>query len=414
MKLFVRQRTERARQVIDDWAETGQNRWMSALMYLCSGQPERALSEGQRCLTASEKIQGDNAQELACGLAVLKLIYTDMERPEEAASIDERFASIRDQIGDVPISRTMIEALYDLAVVHQGQDDPKSNQRAFLTGMTGLSLLVLVHNSFEQPELMDRFYRLFQSLGFPPNGWGWLTRRCDFRATDPVGLVSVLIDEGMFPSETNELPDLSQSDPIEGQSAKDYSINRLIEQSWMSSGFSEDFPMSVADGELSMRVERLFEECGRCLRYVGGLSAHVLLFSSHSTVNHIAVIERDTSSDEKSNLCDLIVGGLLAERGADSVMVVTWTNFTLRRRDKSLIPALQTDADIEISIEARDSKSYISGTQSVRRTLGRWEFHEPVLSEAEDGCLYKFTFPVEPLTEEPQQETDPDEAEKTP
>lgn len=420
-RLFKSRRTERGKRKIEDSIDqlytgpaAGKYGWMSAFMSLLTGQREKALSEGQRYLTASEKIQGNNLEEVACGLAVLKLIYTNMMRPEEAASTDERFESIRDQIGDVPIFRTMIEAFYELAVVYQGQDDPKSNQRAFIMACAALALSVLVYERHLPPELMERLFLLFRSLGFPSNCWGWLTRRCDRRSTDFVGLISVLIDEGMFPSETTESSEVSESDAKAGELPKDYEISRTIEQSWMSSGFSADFPISVAEGELSMRVEGLFEEFGRCLRDIGGLSPHVLLFSLQPAGTHIFVLEQDTSSEEKVDLFNRILGGTLAKYGANSVMVVTFSTFTVGRRDESLIPALGSDTGYDIHVEARDSKSYLSGIQRIRCTGGTYEFGEPVLSDTEDGSFSKFIFPAKPITEKPQQDTDPDEAEKTP
>jgi hypothetical protein len=412
MKLFARQRTERGRSIIEDWAENTKTLWMRVFIYLLTGEYEKALSLGQAYLAANQEIHADNVEEVGCGLAVLKLIYTHMTLPEEAASVDERFESIRDQIGDVPIFRRMIDAFYDLAVAYQGQDDPRNDQRAFLSAFAALALSVSVYKRLLPPELMGRLFVFFQDLGFPRNRWGWLTRRANFLHTDFVGLVSVLIEEGLFPSGTTELPYLSEPESADGKLGKNYEIARMLQQSWMSSGFTEDIAISLAEGELSTRVERLIDEGGRCLRDVGELSDLVLFFSSHSTGTHITILERDISSDERRSLSDRIFCGILAERGADSVMWLSLAGTTLSISDKSLIPLRDTDADEEIHVEARDSKSYIAGVQHVRRTSTACEFGEPILSDAEDGSFSKFTFPLKPITKKTEQKTDEDE--KTP
>lgn len=399
MKLFANRKTELWEQHIEDWGETFKKPWMRVFIQFMSGKHEKALSLGQ-------EIQADNIEEVACELAVLKLIYTHTMRPDEAASIDERFESIRDQIGDVPISHTMIEAFYDLAVAQQAEDDLGSDQHAFLSAFAALALSVLVYERHIPSELMGRLFVFFQDLGFPRNRWGWLTRRANFLHTDFIGLVCVLIDEELFPLRGAELPDQSEPDPTDAKLTKDYEIAWMLEQSWMSCGFSEESAVSVAEGELSTRVERLIEEGGRCLRDIGELSDLVLLFSSHATGTHITILERDISSEERRSLSDRIFCGILAEHGADSVMRVTLSGTTLSISDRSLIPSLDVDANEEILVEARDSKSYISGVQLVRRTSRGCEFGELVLSDAEDGSFAKFIFPVKPIIKRASMETD--------
>jgi hypothetical protein len=196
LPLFERRRTERGTRTIEDQIDhlhsgptAGKHGWMPAIMHLLTRQYEKALSEGERYLTASEKIHGNNAEEVACGLLALKLIYRHLKRSKEATSLNERFDSIQDSIGDISIHETMIDAFYELALVYQRQDDLKSNRRAFTMACVTLALTVLVHEEHLPPELMRRLFLLFQSLGFAQDRWGWLIRRCDFRCTDFVGLI---------------------------------------------------------------------------------------------------------------------------------------------------------------------------------------------------------------------------------
>lgn len=415
LPLFERRRTEHGTRTIEDQIDqlytgpaAGKYGWMPAIIYLLTRQYDKALSEAQRYLTTIEEIRGNNAEEMACGLLILKLIYTHLKRSEEAASLDEKFESIRNSIGDIPIHQIVTEALYEMAADYQRQDDPRSNQRAFVMACVTLALSVLMYERHLPMDLMTRLFLLFQSFGFTQNQWGWLTRRCDFRSTDFVGLISVLIDEGMFPSEATEARDLYESDSNDDQPSNEFEISRMKEQSWMTPAFSEGFLLSLAAGELSMRAELLLEEAGRWLRDLGGLSALVILFSSHSSGNHITVLEQDTSSEEKMAIFNTILGRRLAEYGADSVMALSFTTFRIQNRGTSLTPTLDSYNEEEISVEARDSKSYISGIQRIHRTPGRYELEDPVLSDTTDGCFSKFTFPVKPRTVKEPTQTAPE------
>jgi hypothetical protein len=97
---------------------------------------------------------------------------------------------------------------------------------------------------------MERLFQIFQSFGFPGNRWEWLIRRCDFIRTDFVGLVSVLIDEGMFPSERRQLDDASESHLHEVKVMSEYDVVKMMTDHCKSSdGFSKAFPILAAEGD---------------------------------------------------------------------------------------------------------------------------------------------------------------------
>jgi hypothetical protein len=257
---------------------------------------------------------------------------------------------------------------------------------------------------------MTRLFLLLQSLGFAQDRWEWLIRRCDFRSTDFVGLISVLIDEGMFPLETNEVTDSSQSDSEDCNQGKEFDIFCLEEQSWMTPDFSDDFLISLTEGELSMRIEQLLEEGSRWFRDLGALSDVVILFSSDSSGNHITVLERDTSSDNKMEIFNRILDRTLAQYGADSAMAVALETCEIEEPDMPPTPDLGFYAGEKIVVEARDSKSHVWGIQRIHRTLGSYESEEPVLFDTKSGWFSKFTFPVKPRIEKALTRTDPERA----
>jgi hypothetical protein len=212
----------------------------------------------------------------------------------------------------------------------------------------------------------------------------------------------------MFPSETTEVRGSSGSDCEDSIPAKEFEISRMKEQSLMTPAFKEDFLISLAEGELSMRVEQLLEEGSRWFRDLGGLSDIVILFSSHSSGNHITVLERNTSSNNKMEIFDMILDRRLAQYGADSAMVLTMETFRVEEPDMPLTPDLGFYAEEKIVVEARDSTSYLWGMQRIHRTLGGYESEEPVLFDTKSGWFSKLTFPVKPRIEKAPTRTDPE------
>jgi hypothetical protein len=396
-RLFAKRRTVSGRKAIEDLGETVKVRWMPALIHLLSGENEQSLLLAQNYLDQSVETHGGHSKEIACGLFLLSLNYRVLGRSEELGATERRYDSIKNQIRDAPTPVTMLQALHDLAVSYQRQDDPESTQRAFLSALVALSLLVSVHKSFPQTDLMELFYRLFHSLGFPGNRWEWLLRRCDFIRTDFVGLVSVLIDEGLFPSETKKLEDVSKANLDEGEVIQQYEVVKMIaDHSKSLDGFSKAFPASVAKGELSMRVEELLAEGCQCLSATGDLSIVVLVFSTSFIGKRITVLGTDTRSDEGFVAVEETMRRVIAEYGADSAMLLMLLDAKTETHDESQESSRDAYVDSEVAVEARDSKSYLVGTQTARWIDGKYVFETPTVLDTERGLFDELTFPIQP------------------
>jgi hypothetical protein len=383
----------------DKSIDAGKYQWMPTLLYFLSGEYEKSLSLAHGYVSQCEKIHGDNSREVAYGLFLQSLNYSALGKTEECAATNQRHESIRGQIGDTPIPELMMEALYDLAVIYQRQDDPRTVQRCFLTALATLRLLVIVYTKDRPADLMERLFQLFQSLGFPADGWKWLIRRCRLTYTDFFGLVSVLIDEGMFPPGIRGLDDVPKSDLDEGSVKNEYEIVSTVEGDWkLCGGFSPMFPISVADGELSMRVEQLLAEGCRYLSATGDLGSVSLAFSPHSTGRRITVCGTDTWSDEESATLKGTMRRVIAKNGADSAMILMWVDTGSDRPAEFQESSREAHTEEAVTVVARDAKSYLAGMQTVRRLDGKYVFEEPIVLDAEEGWFSEFTFPVQPQT----------------
>lgn len=382
-------------------------RWMAAFVHFLMGEHETALSLANRYLSESQEIPGDNAQAIANGHYLLMIINATSGRAkEERAAVFQEGYSIRGRYF-VDMRSQMTVTLYALAVAYHRQDDPKSAQRAFLTALLALFLSSLAPEP-TPTDLAKRLSHLFQSLGFLPNLCGWLIRRSCYVFTDFIGLVSVLIDEGLFPSGATESDELSTVEADEEMLATEYEIVVMEDSDWkLPEGFSKEFPASVADGELSMRVEELLHEGCRCLETTGDLTNVWLVFTSRSSGRLITVFGADTWSEANSDKMDETLGRIVAENGADSFMILACIDLRRDELSRSLKFLRNADDDKAITVIARDAKGAVAGLQPANLIEGKYVFGEPVLSDAGEESLVEFNFPVQPAVKtSPQKPTD--------
>jgi hypothetical protein len=232
-----------------------------AAMYHRIEKYDKAEALVRDYVARNRKFHGNNSEEVACGLLFLSLTYPLMDRTEEAHEVQEEYGQVQDPT--IPGLQIMLEALYELATSYQGQNDPKSRQRAFLTALVTLSWLVTVYEKDSPPDFMERHCQVFRSFGFRGYSWEWLVRRCNIFHNDVLGLISVLDEERMFvldPTASKEAP-VAYNVPIrfewdDGAIGRGYEIAGVREEHWKTSeGFSNKFPVIMAEGELSMRVD---------------------------------------------------------------------------------------------------------------------------------------------------------------
>jgi hypothetical protein len=360
------------------------------------GEHETALSLAHRYLSESEEIRGENAQEIAHGIFLLYLIYGALHEFKEKLDISKQRYAIRGRINDTEISHDMMENLYGLALAHQGQGDYKNAQRAFLIALLALFISRLGSKAIPR-DFVKRISNLLQSLGFPQDFCGWLTRRCQYITNDLIGLVSVLIEQGLFPSETEESDKSSRVEVDAETITTKYEIVLMEDSDWkLPEGFSKEFPASVAEGELSMRVERLLEEGCRCLETTGDLTNVWLVFSSCSTGRRITVFGADTWSDENADVMEETLRRKAEEAGADSVMMLVCVDLRCDKAGQSLGFLRAAYDDKAVTVMARDAKGAVAGMLPANLIEGKYVFEEPIVTGAEEDCLAEFTFPVQP------------------
>lgn len=398
--------TDHPTQILTTWSghsiDVSECQWVPSFAYLLMGDHETALSLANRYLSESQETQGDNAQAIANGHYLLMIINATLGRAKEERAAVFQGYSIRGRFF-VDMASHMMASLHALAVAYHRKGDRKSAQRAFLTALLALFLSSL--GSEPTPtDLAERLSLLFQSLGFPQNLCGWLIRRSRYIFTDFIGLVSVLIDEGLFPSGAMVSDEFSTVDVDEETLATEYEIIVTEDGDWrLPEGFTKAFPASVAKGELSMRVEELLHEACRCLETTGNLTNVCLVFSSCSTGRRISVFGADTWSDENSDKMDETLSRIVAEDGADSVMMLEYVDLRSDELMRSLPFLGEIHDDKAIVVGAKDAKGAVTGIQPANLIEGKYVFSEPAVLDAVEDSLAEFTFPVQP---EPKDQAD--------
>jgi hypothetical protein len=377
----------------EDSLEAARQRMILASMHYTMEEYEDALPLLRSYLTICRARLAPTSDEVFHGLSLLSNTLMGAGRPEEAFSIIEEIADTVKQFGYQQSRDPLLDGLKELAEKYQPGDDPTSVQRTFVLALMILSWCVTVYGS-RSPiyrEYLPIMRSVFENFGFTEHLWGWLVKRAHQTDNDFVGLVSVLMEEEMFPSgPTAKRPSetVGEGDLL----LKGYEISGFRDKHWTSDeGFSKAFPVIVAEGELSLRVERLLDEGCRCLRTTDELGTVFLIFSYNWLGRRITAFGTTTWSDEEKALMEDTVRTKISELGADSAMMLAWVNLPYDESRKS------DDAPMEaVMVVARDAKSYLRGLQPARKVDGQYVFDEPMVRVAEDTWFSEFTFPVEP------------------
>ncbi len=388
----------------EDSLEAARQRLILASMHYTLEEYEDALPLIQSYLSVCRARLEPNSEEFFCGLSLLSNTLMGADRPEEAFSVIEEIANTVERFGYQQGRDPLLDGLKELAEKYQPGDDPTSVQRAFVLELMILSWCVTVYRSGNPVygEYLPIMKSVFENYGFNEHLWPWLVRRSHQTDNDFVGLVSVLMEEGMFPSKpTAKHPSetVGENDVL----LKGYEISGFRNKHWTSDeGFSKAFPVIVADGELSLRVERLLAEGCRCLRTTDELGTVFLIFSDNWLGRRITAFGTTTWSDEEKALMEDTVRTKISELGADSAMMLAWVNLPHEEREDSDEVATEV-----VMVVARDAKSYLRGLQPARKVDGQYVFDEPMVRVAENTWFSEFTFPVQPTGDaQPQGEAD--------
>jgi hypothetical protein len=356
---------------------------------------EGAHAAVERHLAISEKIYGPDSVETANSYLLLGWSHGGLDRDEEAGLATNQAFSLPEGKRDFPPVEPMLEALCWL--LDKLQDNPRPDIIRLPLVLAVLTLGWLVTYCLRQspayPVFLERLRPSFESWGFRDDLWEWLLRRCNRLNNDTVGLISVLLDERLIASRQDEPSDSEERDNGDSSFVRAYEISGIKPEHWTSpEGFSGTFPVSVADGELSLRVERLLAEGCRCLNATSELNTVFLIFSDNFVGRRISAFGTAGSLDEERTLFQGHVKDVIAELGADSAMMIDWVE--LHRKQTPEADGETTEA---VMVFARDAKSYLMGLQPARWVDGKYVFDEPVVRVAEDNWFSEFTFPVQPV-----------------
>lgn len=352
----------------------------------------------ERYLALSEQICGPDSLETANGFFLRGWSQAGLDRGKEAEFAIHRSLDLPVGKRDFAPIEPMLEALCDL--LDRLQDDPKPEHARLplVLGVCTLSWLVtycpLQSPSF--PAFVQRLRPVFESRGFTGDTWDWLMRRCHRLHNHVAGLVSVLLEETLVTLGSEKSNDLDESGADDDTLLRRYAITGIKPEHWTSpEGFSKAFPVTVAEGELSLRVERLLAEGCRYLRTMDQLETVFLIFSSHRAGRQISAFGTTTWSEEEKVLFENKVRNTITELGADSAMMLTWVDLPQEKSAES------DDQPREaVMVVARDAKSYLRGLQPVRKIQGKYVFDEPAVRVAKDTWFSEFAFPVQPTVKE--------------
>ncbi len=373
---------------------------------------EEAHARIQRYVELSEKIYGPHSSEAANGFLLLGRSHAYFERNEEAVSAFEKAVILPGGKRDFLPVESMLEALYQLFTRLKDNGSPESIRHAFVVALCALSWLATYYpkRSPSFSSYLERVCQAFKSWGFKKDVWEWLRRRCNWMDCDFTGLISVLLEEGMFPSEPEKLKKSCESKAEDDDLLKGYAISGIQRKHWSSTeGFSQAFPMSVAEGELSQRVEHLLAEGCRCLSTTKTLEVVFLVFSPHVLGKGITAFGPHGWTDSEIELMKETLWRVVAEEGADSAMMLAWIDLPVKETDEP--EDRPTEA---VMVVARDAKSYLKGLQPVRLIDGKYVFDEPMVVPITEGWFSEFTFPVQPSAKKPGRAAEKKKAKKKP
>lgn len=365
-------------------------------------EPSEEAHEGiRRYLATSNELYGPHSIEVAVGYFLLGWSHAGLGREEDAKLAIERSFSLPGGKRDFAPLEPMIEALCGLLDQLQDSPEPESARMALVLGVHTLSWLVTYCNiqSPSFPVFLGRLRPAFESRGFRGDTWEWLLRRCNGDRTDFAGLISVLLEEKLVTVGINETDNSDEDDPEGNFFVRGYEIAGIKDEHWTSDeGFSKGFPIIVAEGELSLRLERLLAEGCRCLRTTGQLGTVFLIFSSNWLGKRVTAFGTTTWSDEEKVLMENTVREKMSELGADSAMMLAWVE-----QPHAKSAERGEEPPEAVMVVAKDAKSYLRGFQPARKVDGQYVFDEPMVVVAENTWFSEFTFPVQPTGDVPPQ-----------
>jgi hypothetical protein len=172
-----------------------------AYMYYLIREYEKANLIIRSYISDSEEWHGEYSSRVLCGLILLSNNYIGWGKLEESRSVLEhvKFVSERcPSFDDDPL----LEGLYGLAVKCQKADDATNEQRAIILSLMALSWCVRYQSDDDvYTQYAPRLKSVFESCGFVEDHWEWLIQSCKHNLHNLVGLISILLEKRIIPSD---------------------------------------------------------------------------------------------------------------------------------------------------------------------------------------------------------------------
>ena len=306
---------------------------------------------------------------MASGLVLLSRIYNASGRTEDASSLDRERSSVLGNLGKYIERDPLIEALYNLSLEYQSQDDSAVGGLGYTLSLTTLSWLATGdQNTWPvYDEFLPRVRALFPSHQAGEPAWGWLVRRARNVSNDFIGLLSWLAEEEMPPGgSAREYVEqlLERKDEKDGFTTR-YSIFTLPDETVLK-GFTPLFPLSVAKFDLSFRVEQLLAYgCERLRRY-DHLNLTLVVVSPcpeevEQNATQVLVWEYPIIFREDKDRAQAVLKQIVTEYGAYAAMILSVT----RPYDEGLDGEPVALPGQALIVFARDAQSHVSGPANI-------------------------------------------------
>ncbi len=206
-----------------------------AYLYYLMQEYEKADPLIRHYVTVAEEKYGPHSDEVLCGLILLSNNCIGWGRLEDSRSVLEQLKPVAESC--LPWRDPLLEALYDLAVGCQNADGPTNEQRGFILSLMALSWCVrYASGDHIYTQYAPRLKSIFEAYGFVNDRWEWLIQSCKHNLHDLLGLISILLEKHLLPSEAQPPLTAEMRDTVLGSLLQEYRLDGEDEYGIQSDG----------------------------------------------------------------------------------------------------------------------------------------------------------------------------------
>jgi hypothetical protein len=181
--------------------ERAQQGLLLAYMYFLEGEYPEADLPIRDYVSASEERYGQYSNQVRCGLILLSNNYIGWGLQEDSQSVLERLKVVSQRCPSFDAD-PLLEGLYGSAVGCLNADGPTNEQRGFIPCLMALSWCVRYQSDTRvYAEYAPRLKSIFEAYGFVDDRWEWLAQSCKHNLHDLLGLISILLEKRLLPSD---------------------------------------------------------------------------------------------------------------------------------------------------------------------------------------------------------------------